>query len=241
MRYLILLSALTLSFCSCSNQKEIEKYQKQLRESNEALEDVIEYRRHAFKMAANENPAKATIWLELSESYSALAFSLVESWPNNPAGTKNSLAMLDSLDKYHFKEKCSIRLNLNSLSANDSLIVKSRVLNHLNTALTRFGWSTNVSDGCGWSPLLSKPVVFSGADSSLILVTSNVDRSVGFSVNFNNDEEINFRRQYSMGYFVVKTDNLPIAGNVEFNFENALSHTNVDFKIELDEDSIKKL
>ena len=59
----LILSIITVLFATgCTDQERIDQYEKQLKESNEALEKIIDFRMSSFTAAAYENPEKAGLY-----------------------------------------------------------------------------------------------------------------------------------------------------------------------------------
>lgn len=229
MRSLLLLSAITLFFSSCSNQEEIEKYQRQLRESNEALEEVIEFRMADFRMKAAENPTKAKEWYELSKSLHSYSYLAINGWDIDIDSSKAFLVKLkNELEIEPFGIDPSDSVQISDLGKSDSLVLKNRILIYLSSCLKNLSQSTT---GGGFITPEIYPLKFQTGDSTMILLSTNFIPLFKNSVKLNNLKDVSFKPYSSVGYFFLpnKRANAPISGQVEFADEATLSSFTIEF------------
>ncbi len=221
MRSLLFLSALALFFCSCSNQEEIEKYQKQLRESNEALEEVIDYRILLIKSRATENPDRALKWLKVTEVYYSICKGITEGTVDFNSATRAELKRIsDTL----FIQKRPKDLMLENNGNKDSLLLKNSVLSHLNKWLQRMAITTD-PNFCGWEPLTIKPIFMRFGDSTLINLTSNFCLNQNkYVVSIDAPVNVDFKDSHTLGHFILpaQMENFEVSGKVEFIEHSAM-------------------
>lgn len=221
MRYLIFLSTLTLFFTSCSNQKEIEKYQKQLRESNEALEEVIDFRRLQIRSRAVENPERALKWLKVTEVYD----SICEGLTNGEIGVNNqTMTELRLISDTLFLKNRPEDLTFGKNSLKDSLLLKNKVLNHLNKWLQRMTMTTD-PNSCGYIPLQITPTFINLGDSTMVIINSNFCIGTNaYLLSMKSPKEFSPKTQQSLGYFILPSANMStnVSGELEFTEPSTL-------------------
>tara|TARA_R110000850_G_scaffold93731_4_gene198269 strand:+ start:901 stop:1683 length:783 start_codon:yes stop_codon:yes gene_type:complete len=215
MRYLILLSALTLFFTSCSNQKETEKYQKQLRESNEALEEIIDYKISSFNIAWAENPRKADHWAKKAHTYFDQCQDIMSKWPLTDSAAINFKSTLEKLQSSDFeKSPCSINPIL--LQEKSFELFKNHVQINLNCYLGQM--LINIGHSDKWLNTYVEPVKMRTGDSILVMLEGNLLSPMpDFVVTFDNPEPIKFNSATSLGYFFLPKNykDSTISGQVE--------------------------
>lgn len=220
MRSLIFISAIILLFSSCSNQEEIVKYQRQLRESNEALEEIIEYRRVNLLNRARENPARALKWLKVTEVYDSICKGLTYGKSLNNQTLSELKLISDTLFLNNRPEDMTFENN----NLKDSLLIKNIVLNHLNKWLQRMVITTD-PNFCGWKPLTIKPTFMVVGDSTLVNLTSNFCLNQNkYVVSIDVNDHVDFKESHSLGYFMLPAQmkNFEFSGNVEFLEHSAM-------------------
>ncbi len=229
MRHLLFLSAIILFFTSCSNQEEIEKYQKQLRESNEALEEVIDFRRLQIRSRAVENPERALKWLKVTEVYD----SICEGLTNGEIGINNqTMTELKLISDTLFLQNRPEDLTFGKNSLKDSLLLKNIVLNHLNKWLQRMVIATD-PNFCGWEPLTIKPIFMRFGDSTLINLTSNFCLNQNkYLVSIDAPDNVDFKDSHTLGHFILpaQMENFEVSGKVEFIEHSAMRAFKLYFK-----------
>lgn len=192
-------------FSACSHKEQIAQYEQQLKESNEALEEIINYRRMVMKMRAVENPTKAGPWQELGELFYESSYLILDhlDQPNFIDNVVHKLILPEDIYNKHWD---SLRLNLKSLSPDDSTIAKSLVLNELNQTLL---FITNITSAsrCGGGIPYIVPKIIPVGDSTLVFLTSdfNVNHK-DFVINFDKPYRQNFKPINILGYFFLPQD-----------------------------------
>ncbi|WP_417592604.1 hypothetical protein [Owenweeksia hongkongensis] len=198
---ILIFSAITVLFASaCSDQERIAQYEKQLKESNEALEKIIDYRRIVMKRRAAENPMKGGPWKDLSEQYYESSY-LILLHLNQPSFIDSVINTLEHPEEIYIKHWNSLAVNLNSLSTNDSTIAKSLILNELNQILLFITNITSASSCGGGIPYIVPKLIPTG-DSVIVFLTSDFRVQIDdFVVNFDEPSGQNFKPINTLGYF----------------------------------------
>ncbi len=232
MRSLLLLSVLAIFFCSCSNQEEIEKYQKQLKESNEALEEVIDFRKIYLDMAAAENLQKSGKWKELGDEYVKICDEIIQNWPFDNGVLQSHSAKLTSLQNDGEIKPGNCSLCLDSFPASEnSLIIKSHLLNNLNCVLKQLARNGSFR-GDIITPDLA-PYSIEVGDTNLNVLFFNLQEVLPeFIVAFEKPEAVDFGLHSSLGSFFIKKpyqDSI-VRGSVQFIDYSSLQTKKVHFQ-----------
>ncbi len=231
MRSLLLLSVSILFLSSCSNQEEIEKYQKQLRESNEALEEIIGYRRVNLLNRARENPAKGQQWYDLGQQIISITKTIINEWEGYDNKVAVRIDSLNALIKSHHPN-LEFSSDLYLLSKSDTLALRNDLLLFLNKSLQFLDFSTRTSEGL--IILNIQPIKFRNEDSTLVVLNSNFIPPTQPQITLTSPKGIEVKPLVSIGYFKMdeKTINLPISGSVEFSDHTGLKSFRIDFSDE---------
>ena len=212
---LLIISAITLLFVSSfTDQERIDQYEKQLKESNEALEEVINYRRRLMRSKAIENPEKAGYWKDLSEQYYSASLLTVSHYDE----TDFTDSLLQTL---RFDESWNnVSDKLEPLSTDDSIVAKNVILNQLNKTLLTIAMNTSSSNDEIIIPLITTKV-FPNKDSTLVILVSNFPlRDNNFDVYLENPTEVKIKPLHSLGYFFIKPYQASNNINGFVNFRN---------------------
>jgi hypothetical protein len=234
MRSLLLLSAITLFFSSCSNQEEIEKYQRQLRESNEALEEVIDFRKIYLDMAAAKNLQKSGKWKELGDEYVKTCDEIIQNWPFDKGVLQSHSAKLTSLMEEGEIESRNCKLCLDSFPViENSLLIKSHLLNNLNCVLQQLARNGSFR-GHIITPDLA-PYSIEVGDTNLNVLFFNLqDVLPEFIVAFEKPEAVDFGLHSSLGSFFIKKPHQDsiIRGSVQFIDYSSLQTKKLHFQFD---------
>lgn len=237
MRNLVLSLFSILLITSCTDQEKIAQYETQLKESNEALEEVINYRRMVMMRRAAENPAKADSWKNLSEQYYSSSLQII-SHLNQPSFIDSVVNALEFNEEINHGQWDSVASKLKKLHMEASVIGENIVLNQLNQTLQII---TNYSSTtyCGFTLPYIVPKVIPGKDSSLVLLTSNVRMpDHNFIVTFNEPGNLRFHSFNTLGYTFISSNsaNKKLSGTVDIISDDDLW----SWKTKFSKDSIYK-
>lgn len=181
-------------FSACSHKEQIAQYEQQLKESNEALEEVINYRRRLIQSRFLENPVKAKNWHALSEQYYE-ASQIAISHFYEPDFIDSLFQTLKTSEDWN-----KVGEKLKSLSKDDSIVAKNVVINQLNKALQMIDWNTTASNDGIIMPSIV-PKIISNQDSTLVILTSNFPiRDNNFDVFIEHPAESKLKPLNSLGY-----------------------------------------
>lgn len=206
-------------FSACSHKEQIAHYEQQLKESNEALEGIINYRISSFKMMASENPEKAGPWAKKAYTYFEACQNVIENWPLNKSDADNFLASLDelrNLDLAHIQ--CpNIELNTDDPSFE---FFKNQIQINLNCYLKELAHNISVAD-LWWISYIN-PVKVKMEDSTLIILEGVLTQHVpNYTVSIDQSFKIDLHTSTSLAHFFIpkKFEDSLITGKIEL-FDN---------------------
>lgn len=203
-------------FSACSHKEQIAQYEQQLKESNEAIEKIIDFRMSSFNAAASENPEKAGPWAKKAQAYFYKCQEGIKSWPLNDAEANNFIASLQVLQPPNF-DKSFCPLNSLSLQSESAEIAKNAILTNLNCYLRTL--HNNIGHSDRWFDIFVSPLKLNLGDSILVMLEGNlVSPMPEFVISFDNPSQIKLNTSTSLGFFFLPKsyEDSILTGQVEF-------------------------
>lgn len=198
-------SVITLLFtAACTDQERIEQYEKQLKESNEALEKIIDFRMSRFTVAAYENPEKAGAWAEKARAYFGECHKILEKWP---LGNSEADSILGSLEKLQGSDFKNSNCSFPPFNIKDSCFefFKNQLQIHLNCYLTELSGNVSITD-MSWSSYV-KPIKIEIGDSTLIILEGVLNEYIpDYAISFEKSYPIKFYKSTSLGHFFLPNE-----------------------------------
>lgn len=219
MRSLVLSLFSILLITSCTDQEKIAQYEAQLKESNEALEGIINYRISYFNMMAAENPEKAGPWAKKAHAYFEVCQNALKNWPLNKSQVDYFSSSLDQLKGSDLPNNECLTLDLN-IDIPSFEAFRNQIQLNLNCYLKELAYNISVCDL--WWISYVKPVRVKMKDSTLIILEGVLTQHLPkYTVSIDQPFQIDINASTSLARFVIpnKYEDSIITGRIEL-FDN---------------------